>query len=254
MADEELNWIFDSLVGFLKGPIWNIPILTFLEQKSTVFEPGTENEGEYKKIHEEYKNLVDFMLGSHMEDLGISPEKFEQACGKADGNIHSQFQQSLFEQVWAADDYEIFKRMMTQKNIELQLQALEVFAQYHGVVPDGLVPDTSCTQNKEEEEILAAVIKKSLEDYKADMELIQKEDADLKTVLQTTLTDKARLEKERQREKEMLEKALMLSIHDGGKQVIPESKTQDDNTPSLHLITLHNSNPDCHGCIANFLF
>ena len=32
-------------------------------------------------------------------------------------------------QVWAADNYEIFKRMMIQKNIELQLQALELIQQ-----------------------------------------------------------------------------------------------------------------------------
>ena len=31
--------------------------------------------------------------------------------------------------VWAADDFEIFKRMMLQKNIELQLQALELLQQ-----------------------------------------------------------------------------------------------------------------------------
>ena len=35
----------------------------------------------------------------------------------------------LLPQVWAADDYEIFKRMMIQKNIELQLQALELIQQ-----------------------------------------------------------------------------------------------------------------------------
>ena len=32
-------------------------------------------------------------------------------------------------QVWAAEDFEIFKRMMIQKNIELQLQALELLQQ-----------------------------------------------------------------------------------------------------------------------------
>lgn len=47
-----------------------------------------------------------------------------------------QLFQGLFEQVWAADDYEIFKRMMTQKNIDLQLQALEIMAQRYGLVPD----------------------------------------------------------------------------------------------------------------------
>ncbi|XP_076325683.1 cilia- and flagella-associated protein 36-like [Tachypleus tridentatus] len=191
MADEQLKWIFDSLIKFLKDPIWNIPIQTFLEQKSAVFEPGTENEDEYKKIHEEYKNLVDFMLGSHMEDLGISPETFEQACGKADGAIHSQFQQSLFEQVSAADDYEIFKRMMMQKNIELQLQALEILAHYHGVVINSLVPDTSYIPSKEEEEIMEAIINKKEYLIKA---------------LEATVIEKTRLEKERKRENEMVEK------------------------------------------------
>ena len=28
------TWVFDSLVGFLKGPVWNVPILTFIENKS----------------------------------------------------------------------------------------------------------------------------------------------------------------------------------------------------------------------------
>ena len=32
-------------------------------------------------------------------------------------------------QVWAADDYEIFKRMMIQKNIDLQMEALELLQQ-----------------------------------------------------------------------------------------------------------------------------
>ena len=34
MADDKFEWVFDSLVEFLRGPIWNIPVLTFIEQKS----------------------------------------------------------------------------------------------------------------------------------------------------------------------------------------------------------------------------
>ena len=86
MADGADNWVFDSLVNFLRGPIWNVPILTLIENKSLgsehmtiqtrdaetlfqllwhsflspVFEPEgeKEHEAEYKKIHEDYKNLV----------------------------------------------------------------------------------------------------------------------------------------------------------------------------------------------------
>ena len=69
------------------------------------------------------------MLGSYMEDIGITPKQFEEVCGQGTAKVKSQFQHGLFEQVWAADDFEIFKRMMTQKNIELQLQALELLQQ-----------------------------------------------------------------------------------------------------------------------------
>ena len=30
----EDDWIFDSLIGFLRGPVWNVPILTYIEHKS----------------------------------------------------------------------------------------------------------------------------------------------------------------------------------------------------------------------------
>lgn len=33
MGDDNA-WVFDSLVGFLRGPVWNVPILTFIEHKS----------------------------------------------------------------------------------------------------------------------------------------------------------------------------------------------------------------------------
>lgn len=31
---EDAAWVFDSLVGFLHGPIWNAPLQTFIEEKS----------------------------------------------------------------------------------------------------------------------------------------------------------------------------------------------------------------------------
>lgn len=33
MADDQA-WVFDSLVCFLHGPIWNAPIQNFIEEKS----------------------------------------------------------------------------------------------------------------------------------------------------------------------------------------------------------------------------
>lgn len=209
MADE--GWVFDSLVGFLKGPVWNVPILTFIENKSLTFEADSDYEGsadDYKSIHDQYKNLVDFMLGSYMEDIGITPDQFEAACGKASKNIKSEFHQSLFEQVWAADDFEIFKRMMIQKNLELQLQALEILQHRYGLIPKSFVADGALPPD--ENAILEQVLKKSLEEHEAMQAELDSETRDLEKTIAASEADKDRLQHEKLQEKRKLQRALKL--------------------------------------------
>ncbi|XP_049877475.1 cilia- and flagella-associated protein 36 isoform X2 [Pectinophora gossypiella] len=135
-------WVFDSLVGFLHGPVWNVPLQTFIEEKSLPFEPTDSGEvldrPEYKKIHDEYRNLVDVMLGSFMDDIGITADQFEAACrlsARDLAGLPAHFHRRLFEQIWAANDYEMFVKMMTHKNVELQLQALELIERRFGTMP-----------------------------------------------------------------------------------------------------------------------
>jgi len=205
MADGD-NWVFDSLVGFLRGPVWNVPILTFIEHKSLVFEPEEDekNEKEYKKIHDDYKNLVDFMLGSYMEDIGITPQQFEEACGQGTGKVKKQFQQGLFEQVWAADDFEIFKRMMIQKNIELQLQALELLQQRYGVLPESLQPGEKKIEDENENRIMEEVARISKEDHEAHVAALNKEEAELEEVLAHSLDEHKRLAAAKQNQEILL--------------------------------------------------
>ncbi|KAK1118345.1 hypothetical protein K0M31_015048 [Melipona bicolor] len=77
---DDSAWVFDSLIGFLQGPIWSAPLITFIEEKSLIFEADIEENDEYQKVYQEYKNLVDLLLGCFMEDMGITPEQFEYAC------------------------------------------------------------------------------------------------------------------------------------------------------------------------------
>ncbi|XP_006621854.1 cilia- and flagella-associated protein 36 [Apis dorsata] len=140
---DDSAWVFDSLIGFLQGPIWSTPLITFIEEKSLIFEADIEENDEYQKIYQEYKNLVDLLLGCFMEDMGITPEQFEYACTvNKYTKMPIQFQQNLFEQIWAANEYEIFKRMMIQKNLELQLQALNMIEQKYGLTPVSLMYET----------------------------------------------------------------------------------------------------------------
>lgn len=200
--------MFDSLVGFLRGPVWNVPILTFIEHKSLVFEPGEDdkNEAEYKKIHEDYKNLVDFMLGSYMEDIGITPGQFETACGLGTGKNKTKFTHGLFEQVWAADDFEIFKRMMVQKNIELQLQALELLQQRYGVLPEVLQPGKKDKEagNENEDKIMLEVVRQSKNEHEAHVAALDKEEAELEEVIANSLEEHKRLSAAKQGQEALL--------------------------------------------------
>ncbi|KAL7632530.1 UNVERIFIED_CONTAM: hypothetical protein RMT77_017147 [Armadillidium vulgare] len=200
------TWVFDSLVAFLRGPVWNVPILTFIENKSIIFEPDCPEDEDHRKIHEEYKNLVDFMLGSYMEDIGITPEQFEAACGQKSGNVKSALHQSLFEQVWAADDYEIFHRMMIQKNLEIQLQALELLQKKYGIIPESFT--ASGDLSKDEQTIMEEVIKKSIEEHEAYQKSMNMEQKMLEKALAESKEEVERLEEERKREGVLLKEAI----------------------------------------------
>lgn len=78
----------------------------------------------------------------------------------------------VFEQIWAAEDYEIFKRMMVQRNIELELQALHLIqhqqqsadkpSQQQKVTPAPAKPPKPVL---DDDAILAEVLKRSKAEY-----------------------------------------------------------------------------------------
>jgi len=223
--DPEDAWIFDSLVGFLRGPVWHVPVMSFIEQKSLIFEPETSSttdlfEASYKKVHEDYKQLVDFMLGSYMEDISITPQQFQKACGGALGNVKKQFNHNVFEQIWAADDFVVFKRMMIQKNIELQLQALELLQQKYGVLPDSLKPtgkvkssikredSSSEEENDSEQKVMEEVKRKSLAEHQALKGEMDKEKREMEMAIARSVVDHQRLETEKKSQEDLMEQQM----------------------------------------------
>ncbi|KAJ0173689.1 hypothetical protein K1T71_010838 [Dendrolimus kikuchii] len=181
------GWVFDSLVGFLHGPVWNVPLQTFIEEKSLPFEPTDDGEvldrPEYKKIHDEYRNLVDVMLGSFMDDIGITADQFEGACKLSASDLAglpAHFHRRLFEQIWAANDYDMFVKMMTHKNVELQLQALELIERRYGTMPslfsnDAEDLDSSRSEENEEwpdnDDVMIEIKKLQLEEFEKNDEV-----------------------------------------------------------------------------------
>lgn len=236
---DDMSWVFDSLVDFLRGPIWNIPMINFIEQKSMIFEPGGESQREYRRVHEDYKNLVDFMLGTYMEDIGITPAQFEKACSKSSSRIKSQFHQMLFEQLWAADDFDMFQRMMIRTNIELQLQALELIQQRCGQLPysfkadgDSSAPEVS----DEEKRVLEEVIRRSMLEHQQEEARMDQETRELERTLTETDVERRRLEAERSHEQELIRETLKLTVSDKPGAATPVPAAAPDRTVSAEEI------------------
>uniref|UniRef100_A0A4X1W6D5 Cilia- and flagella-associated protein 36 n=1 Tax=Sus scrofa TaxID=9823 RepID=A0A4X1W6D5_PIG len=74
---------------------------------------------------------------------------------------------AILQPVLAAEDFTIFKAMMVQKNIEMQLQAIRIIQERNGVLPDCLTDGSDVVSDLEQEEmkILREVLRKSKEEY-----------------------------------------------------------------------------------------
>uniref|UniRef100_A0A2K5QY25 Cilia- and flagella-associated protein 36 n=1 Tax=Cebus imitator TaxID=2715852 RepID=A0A2K5QY25_CEBIM len=180
--EDEVEWVVESIAGFLRGPDWSIPILDFVEQKcegGCVITPGSpqpvilvaffddeeESKLTYTEIHQEYKELVEKLLESYLKEIGINEDQFQEACTSPLAKTHTS--QAILQPVLAAEDFTIFKAMMVQKNIEMQLQAIRIIQERNGVLPDCLTDGSDVVSDLEQEEmkILREVLRKSKEEY-----------------------------------------------------------------------------------------
>ncbi|KAJ7341289.1 hypothetical protein JRQ81_005212 [Phrynocephalus forsythii] len=169
-AEAEVEWVVDSIAGFLRSPAWSIPVLEFVEQKCEVFDDEEESKLSYTEIHQEYKALVERLLDSYLTEVGINEDKFQEACTSLLAKTHTS--QAILQPVLAAEDFGLFKQMMVQKNIEMQLQAIRLIQERNGVLPDCLTEGFDAYTEIEEEEmkILREVLRKSKEEYDLEQE------------------------------------------------------------------------------------
>ncbi|XP_021066515.1 cilia- and flagella-associated protein 36 [Mus pahari] len=163
--EDEVEWVVESIAGFLRGPDWSIPILDFVEQKCEVFDDEEESKLTYTEIHQEYKELVEKLLESYLKEIGINEDQFQEACTSPLAKTRTS--QAILQPVLAAEDFTIFKAMMVQKNIEMQLQAIRIIQERNGVLPDCLTDGADVVSDLEQEEmkILREVLRKSKEEY-----------------------------------------------------------------------------------------
>ncbi|XP_050828079.1 cilia- and flagella-associated protein 36 isoform X2 [Serinus canaria] len=141
--EDDVEWVVDTIAGFLRGPAWSIPILEFMEHNCEVFDDEEESKLSYTEIYQEYQALA------------------------------------ILQTVLAAEDFRLFKKMMVQKNIEMQLQAIRIIKERNGVLPECLTEGSDVFSEIEQEEmkILREVLRKSKEEYEIEQERKRTEEA-----------------------------------------------------------------------------
>lgn len=114
-----------------------------------------------------------------MDEMKITPEQFEVACleGKnlnattpADEptDCHSfSIHKGLFQQIWAANDIRMFVRLMVQRNVEIQLQALDLIERRQSSLNESENGDEKAQAEIETKEIEKSVDAESHETLKA---------------------------------------------------------------------------------------
>ncbi|XP_067277867.1 cilia- and flagella-associated protein 36 [Pseudorasbora parva] len=172
MAEDDA-WVVESVAGFLGSPDWLIPLADFMENNCSVFDDEDENKLTYTEIHQQYKQLVERLLESFLQEVGITEPQFVSACSSLSG---SKALQAVLQPVLATSDFQMFRSLMVQKNMELQLQALHVIKERNGGLPECLTDGVDVMNELEQQEmkILQEVLRRSKEEY--DLEMMERQE------------------------------------------------------------------------------
>eukprot|EP00041_Stephanoeca_diplocostata_P019836 m.432237 g.432237 ORF g.432237 m.432237 type:complete len:683 (-) comp21407_c0_seq43:723-2771(-) len=120
----EDDWIVDSVMGWLASPLWMVPIRTFVDNNCVIFDQEEEHKLEYTIIHMKFKELVESLLENFLSDIEISNDQFAKIM-TSDIEIERDIMTAAVEILASADDYLLFRALMTQKNLELEAEVYE---------------------------------------------------------------------------------------------------------------------------------
>jgi hypothetical protein len=128
------DWIFDSMIQYIRSPYYYSPVLTYIDENCTIFDDEEENKFEYTDVHkvcwssalypakdcrddcsqqslsicmlplvvQKFKMLIENLLLDHLENLGITSEQFAAACKNA---ANHPLADTVFDQMIAVDDF-----------------------------------------------------------------------------------------------------------------------------------------------------
>ncbi len=183
---DEYDWVFDFVLQFLESDKFDASVMNFLDEKCDVFDDEEENKFIYTSIHKEFCEHIEALISSNLGELGITNEMFLDACEK--GRAGRDINTTVFERLIAMDDFQTFKKIMTKRNTELQLESLQ---SYKGKSASPIKKKRSSENSKEDddeyndgmmESLLTPEELQMLKDCSGDLANMQDEDVSFRSV------------------------------------------------------------------------
>lgn len=138
-SQAEHAWLYDYIVSFLRSPLWTTPIHSFIDQHCIQFDIPTtttnsttspssssshnENKLHYTELHTQFITLVETLLESSLERIGVTNEQFTEVLMHEQA---SKMQNVVFDTILAVDDFPRFKRVMQKRNKQLEDEAMQL--------------------------------------------------------------------------------------------------------------------------------
>jgi hypothetical protein len=125
------GWITEGLVQFSESPLWKTPVENFIDDNCCIFSTDSEMKLEYTVVHHKFRDLIDSLLTSCVEELGVPVDTAVKALR---ASLHERSKEynartqrhaakKMLTQVFSADNFSSFYTMMVKRNLELDILA-----------------------------------------------------------------------------------------------------------------------------------
>lgn len=205
------DWVVEAVIQFVKSPLWSAPVNNFIDDQCIIFaDDDSEMKHEYTTVFHAFQHLIDSLLTTFIEELGVPAEEVIAACKKRmvaeQSASRDKFVTEFMEYITCLDDFRSFKKVMEQRNVALELEAAKAYRQHtkaeQAAASTNPAPSSNQAVESDEDRELRLAIEASLAEDAVRQRKAELDDAELQKALALSIA----LEEERaQARKEYLE-------------------------------------------------
>ncbi|KJH40901.1 hypothetical protein DICVIV_13133 [Dictyocaulus viviparus] len=216
--------------------------------QQNIFDRQQENITTYESIYKEFGELVNTLIECFCADSNIQKDEVFRSLRNTEIDKLTLRQKASLEPIAAAENFNVFVPMMMRKNVELQLQALQMIEFMCGLIPSALqIEDGETLKNKDpfipseltERYVLISVMRQSKEEFD---NLSKLEIAEIEEVLRNSEEERLRLEQERDKEQKLVTEALVQSEKVFESPMEKVTSTSSESTKQTGILELKEQN------------